>query len=58
MGWFIGLGPLTLCFGRVGGDVIENVDEDKEEGDEEGHPAGDNLRRNKEGDPGHHDKEA
>ena len=39
---------LTLCFGCVGCDVIEDVDKDKEEGDEEGHPAGDNLRRNEE----------
>ena len=50
--------PLTLCFGRVGGDVIEDVDEDKEEGDKEWHPAGDNLRGNEEWDPGDHYKEA
>ena len=36
----------------VGGDGVEDVDEDEEEGDEERHPAGDDVHRNEEGDPG------
>ena len=36
----------------VGGYGVEDVDEDKEEGDEEGHPAGDDVHGDKEGNPG------
>ena len=42
----------------VGGDSVEDVDEDEEEGDEERHAAGDDVRGDEEGDPGDHDEEA
>ena len=51
-------GDLTLCLGSVGGDVVEDVDQDEEERDEESHPPGDDVRRNHEADPGHHHKQA
>ena len=38
--------------GGVGGDGVEDVDEDEEEGDEERHPAGDDVHRDEEGNPG------
>ena len=41
----------------VGGDGVEDVDEDEEEGDEEGHPARDHVHRDEEGDPRHNDKQ-
>ena len=41
----------------VGCDCIEDVDKDEEEGDEEGHPAGDHVHRDEEGDPRHNDKQ-
>ena len=36
----------------VGCDCIEDVDKDEEEGDEEGHPARDDVHRDEEGNPG------
>ena len=48
----------TFCLGRVGGDGVEDVDQDKEERDEERHPPGDDVRRNHEADPRHHHKQA
>ena len=41
----------------VGGDGVEDVDEDEEEGDEKRHPAGDDVRRNHETDPRHNDEQ-
>ena len=58
--------PLTMIcrcilqdthLGGVGGDGVEDVDEDKEEGDEEGHPARNHVHRNEEGNPGHDNKQ-
>ena len=43
--------------GGVGGDGVEDVDEDKEEGDEESHPARNHVHRNQERDPGHNNKQ-
>ena len=43
--------------GGVGGDGVEDVDEDEEEGDEEGHPARNHVHRNEEGNPGHDNKQ-
>ena len=51
-------GGQSLGLGGVGVDVIEDVDEDKEEGDEERHAAGDDVRGDEEGDPGDQDEEA
>ena len=42
-----------LCLGDVGGDGVEDVDEDEEHGDEESHAAGHILRGDEEADPGH-----
>ena len=42
-----------LCLGDVGGDGVEDVDEDEEHGDEESHPARHILRGDEEADPGH-----
>ena len=44
--------------GGVGGDGVEDVDEDEEEGDEEGHPARDDIHRDEEGDPRNNHKQA
>ena len=44
--------------GYVGGDGVEDVDEDEEDGDEQRHPAGDDGRRHQEGDPGDDDEHA
>ena len=44
--------------GGVGGDGVEDVDEDEEEGDQEGHPAGDDVHRDEEGDPGDNHKQS
>ena len=44
--------------GGVGGDGVEDVDEDKEEGDKEGHPARDDVHRNQEGNPGDNHKQS
>ena len=43
--------------GGVGGDGVEDVDEDEEECDEESHSAGNHVHRNEEGNPGHDDKQ-
>ena len=43
--------------GCVGGDGVEDVDEDEEEGDEESHPARNHVHRNEEGNPGHDNKQ-
>ena len=40
----------------VAGDAVEDVDEDKEDGDEDGHSARDTLRGNEEADPADNDK--
>ena len=45
-------GKHTFHLWGVGGYGVEDVDEDEEEGDEERHPAGDDVHRDKEGDPG------
>ena len=50
-------GGETLCLGTVGVYIVEDVDQDKEEGDEERHPAGDNVRGDEEADPGDKDEE-
>ena len=47
----------TFGFGSVGGDCVEDVDEDEEERYEERHPAGDDVRGNHETDPRHNDKQ-
>ena len=52
------LNYLTFCLGCVGGDGVEDVDQDKEERDEKRHPPGDDVRRNHEADPRHHHKQA
>ena len=44
-------GGETLGLGRVGVDVVEDVDENEEEGDEESHAARYDVRRNQEGYP-------
>ena len=49
--------PSACHLGGVGGDGVEDVDEDKEEGDEESHPARNHVHRNQEGDPGHNNKQ-
>ena len=36
----------TLCFGDICGDGVEDVDQDKEYGDQERHPPRDHVRRN------------
>ena len=47
----------TLGLGRVGGDGVEDVDQDEEESDEERHPAGDDVRWDHETYPGDHNKQ-
>ena len=39
---------LTLCLWRVGGDSVEDVDEEKEEDDEEAHSTSNLLHRDQE----------
>ena len=39
---------LTFCLGRVGGDGVEDVDQDEEESDQERHPPRDDVWRNHE----------
>ena len=46
--------PLGL--GDVGGDGVEDVDQDEEHRDEHRHPAGDVIRRDEEADPGDADE--
>ena len=41
----------ALSLGGIGVDIVENVDEDKEEGDEQSHAARYNVWRNQEGYP-------
>ena len=50
--------PEDAHLGGVGGDGVEDVDEDEEEGDKEGHPARNHVHRNEEGNPGHDNKQA
>ena len=45
---------LTLCLWRVGGDSVEDVDQDEEKRDEKRHAAGDHVGGHHEADPGHH----
>lgn len=47
---------LTFSFWSICGDTIENVDQDKEKGDEQSHPSGNDIGRNDETDPGDHDE--
>ena len=42
--------------GDVAGDAVEDIDEDEEDCDEDGHPPGDALRGHEEADPGHDDE--
>ena len=42
----------------VGDDGVEDVDQDKEEGDEEGHPARDDVHRDEKGNPGDNHKQS
>ena len=39
-------------------DTVENINEYKEQGDQEPHPAGHHLRLDQEADPAHNDKHA
>ena len=48
--------PVSL--GGVSVDIVEDVDKDKEEGDEQRHAARDDVGWDEEGDPGDQDKEA
>ena len=45
-----------ICFRDVAGDAVENIDKDKKDCDEDGHPARNTFRRNKEADPGDNDE--
>ena len=45
-----------LCLGDVGGDGVEDVDEDEKYGNEYCHPAGDVVWGDEETDPGDHDE--
>jgi len=47
---------LTFSFWSICGDTIENVDQDKEKGDEQSHPSGNDIGRNDKTDPGDHDE--
>ena len=49
---------VTFSLGGVGGDVVEDVDQHQEQGDQEGHPARDYVRGNHEADPGHHHEQS
>ena len=51
------LNYLTFCLRRVGGDGVEDVDQDEEESDEERHPAGDDVQWDHETYPGDHNKQ-
>ena len=47
----------ALSVGRDGSDVVEDVDEDEEEGDQQRHPPGHNLGRDQEAHPrGYHEQ--
>ena len=48
----------AFSLGRVGGDIIEDVDEDKEQSDEERHPTRHNVRRDEERYPRHNHKQS
>ena len=48
---------VTFSFGGVGGDCVEDVDQDEEESDEERHPAGDDVGWDHETYPGDHNKQ-
>ena len=41
---------------NVAGDAVEDVDQNKEDSDEDGHSTGNTLRGNEEADPAHNDK--
>ena len=47
---------LTFSFRSICCDTIENVDQDKEEGDEQSHPPGNDVGRHDKTDPRDHDK--
>ena len=42
----------SLRLGSVGGDVVEDVDQHQEQGDQEGHPSGDDVHGDEERYPG------
>ena len=48
----------ALSLGGVSVDIVEDIDKDKEEGDEQRHAARDDVGWDEEGDPGDQDKEA
>ena len=50
-------GKQVLHLWGVGGDGVEDIDEDEEEGDEEGHPARDDVHGDEEGNPGDNHKQ-
>ena len=47
-----------VSFGDLAGDAVEDVDETEEDSDEDGHSAGDTLRRDEKTDPGDDDEHA
>ena len=48
----------TFSFRSVGGDGVEDVDEDEKESDQERHPPGNDVGGNHETDPGDDNKQA
>jgi hypothetical protein len=48
---------ITFSFWSVGSDAVENIDQNKEECDEEGHSTWNNIRRNHETDPRYNNKQ-
>ena len=51
--WLTGNGSQALHVGRVWGDIVENIDQDEEDGDEERHPARHDLGRDQKTDLEH-----
>ena len=47
----------TLRLGCVGGDVVEDVDQHQEQGDQQGHPARYHVHRDEKGYPGYNHKQ-
>ena len=47
-----------LCLGGVGGNVVKNVDQHQEQGDQESHASRDDIWRNKERYPGDHHEQS
>ena len=44
--------------GRIRGDIVENIDQDKEDGDKESHATRDDLWRDEEANPGYNHEES